>query len=656
MIPAAYAGATLVFALVLGASYFFLAFAGGIKAALLLFALTLPCRLAGWRILRLIGIEDGGQARHPFLEMALGLGVLSLGLFALAASGFFARAPVLVFLVLIGYWGRGGLRPLLSFARARVPVYLKDPAALALLLLPAAIVFWAALAPPHQYDSLVYHMELPALYAKAGRFVRPDYLLYAQFPQNAELLFGLGILFGSNVLSQLFSCLALVLSLALVWREGGRLGGRTAAVWACFLLGTHTAVLLLSSISYVEPLAMLWTTAAVLSFLRHDEGEGTPWLVLAAIFTGLALGSKYYAGITAAILGLLLLVRPILGGTGRGGARLFLLYAGITTLVFSPWLVKNAVEIGDPFFPFLYRVFPSVQTGWQGRAAESYFRVLTEYGHADVLKDFLSLPFLLVSDSSKFGRGMDVLGNLGWDLTLWLFPLAALASARDRRLRVLCVFLGGYLAAWFSTGVVFRFLVAAAPLFALASGLGAARFWEEIGRGKSASRVVFAAAAAVLAATHLLLFGFVRQVFGDASVMLGARSGRDFLMRRLGYYPCAAFAREHLGANDKILLMGEQRSYYVDQPHEATTLFAPNRYRVLANAANSPAQLAGRLWEAGFSAVLEVPGEEKRLGQDIKPALTARGRRNMEGLKSRIMRPLFKTPACVLWSLGTPER
>src|ERR1035437_4986182 len=161
-----------------------------------------------------------------------------------------------------------------------------------------------------------------------------------------------------------------------------------AAPWAAVLVATHTAVLLMSSTTYVEPLVMLWMTGAILAFEASDEGRERGTLLLSAIFMGLALGTKYYAGLLAVLL--------VLRLGWRDRLKAAVLYAAVAGAVFAPWLIKNYIFIGNPVFPFLYKVFPATKLGWTAELAAGYFSVLTEYGHAHgFLRDLASLPVLL---------------------------------------------------------------------------------------------------------------------------------------------------------------------------------------------------------------------------------------------------------------------
>jgi hypothetical protein len=413
--------------------------------------------------------------------------------------------------------------------------------------------------------------------------------------------------------------------------------------------------MLLASTTYIEPLVMLWTTAAVLLFWRwRRESAGAPrsWLALSAVFTGLALGAKYTAGITAGVLGLMLAVDWLAApsGTRRARAGDLALFVAVTTAVFAPWMLKNAFETGDPVFPFLYRWFPSTRSGWPAAGAARYFAVLTEYGFGGAWYVALArLPFQILGNSLRFGGGMDVLGDMGWELLFWSLPLALWAGwrRRNRTALWLLAFCGLYLAAWFATGVVLRFLTALAPLLCLLAAFGLQTLWSRLegwGRGLLAMGV------GLLVASHVLVFLYAHAVFGSGRVLAGLESREEFLSRRLEYYPCAAWARGHLGGNDRILIVGEQRAYYWEQDNMATTVNAPNRYRAWADESASPAAYAARLKTEGFSHVAVVPREAKRLAPELEP-FGEQGARNWLGLQPDLVTPVFQGPACAIYRL-----
>ena len=563
-----------------------------------------------------------------------------MGTFSLAAVGHLEHWAVsgLLGALLLAGWSE--IRPALSALADGGRRALARPWLCVLVGLPLLFTLWACLVPPHQYDSLVYHLALPQEYLRAGRLYAPPGIVYAHFPQNGEMLFTLALDMGSDLLAQMYVWLATALTIGWLLTFGRRI--TAAAPWAAALVATHTAVLLMSSTTYVEPVVMLWMTGALLAFEVSEEGRERGPLLLSALFIGLALGTKYYAGLLAGLLALRL--------AWRGRAKDAALFAAVSVIVCSPWLVKNLIFVGNPVFPFLYKIFPATKIGWTADLAAGYFQVLTEYGHArGFLRDLVSLPILLFRNPLRFGGGMDVLGDLGWELTLWLWAYGLWSSWRRAERTQLALLTALYAAGWFSTGVVLRFLTAMAPAMALVGAAGAAA-WRE--NASASARSLAAAAAVLLTAAHLFLLFFVHGVVGSPASLLALEDRGTFLSHKLDYYPCAAYAGGALPSGAKILVVGEQRGYYLPRAHLSTTVHAPNLYVRLANEAASPEDLVRALRGDGFTHLLFAPREARRLG-DGAGAFTARGLANWAGLEQHLSLS-YRGPACLLAAAEAP--
>ncbi|MBI5209905.1 MAG: phospholipid carrier-dependent glycosyltransferase [Elusimicrobia bacterium] len=656
------AGALLAFSL-WSAGQAFSGFLGGCHALLVLVVLAAAAAGSGRRAVGLLGLGEAceaGQEEKTLAGVTLGLGFLSLGTLALAALGLLQAWAVSAMVGALLLWGYAELKEgLLSLDwRIEHPLAASAVGAIGLTLL------WLCLMPPHQYDSLVYHLALPETYVREGRLVSPAHLLYSHFPQNAEMLFAAALAFKSDALAQMLMWLATALSLWWVVASARREVDAPSAWLAALFLATHTAVMLLATITYVEPLVMLWTTAAVLCMLRWNAaGSGRGWLALSAAFCGLALGTKYTAGATAALLALVPAGRVAFGRGRPGGWREPLrdtaLFVAVTTAVFLPWLVKNALTIGNPVFPFLYALFPMTGTGWGAETARRYFTILAEYGHGESwLRDLVTLPYQLLVRFARYGGGMDVLGCLGWGVVFLGAPLALWPALKGlpadrsagpgarRFLKLLIAYCACHFLAWFATGTVLRFLTALAPLLALLAAAGARRLWLASDRG---ARAALAAGLAVMTAANLGFFLYVHDVFETGQVLLGVETRSAFLTRRLDYYSCAAWCQDGLGPNDRILVVGEQRAYYLARDHVASTVNAPNRFVAMANGAADPSDLARRLRSEGFTAVLYVPREMKRLMTAFGD-ITEKGFGNISGLFDRSA-PVFGGPACAVYRL-----
>lgn len=642
--------------------------AGGVALSLLVLV-SFTVTGCGRLLLRSFRVSGASEPERTLVGATLGLGLLSQGVFLLGVLGWLRTWTVSALLGVFWIIGFTEMRDLARSLGANISLLRDRPTLAGGVAGVLALLFWLTWVPPHYYDSLVYHLPLADAYAREGRiYALPD-LLYTHFPQNGEMLYTLALLLGSDVLAKMFTWMGAFLSVWWVVEMGKRHAPVGVVLLACLLTVTHTAVMLHSPSCYVECLVMLWITASVLSFLRWRAEADEPhmprgWLALAGIFAGLGVGTKYYAGICPALLGTYLLGRwlasrfppaktrpaPAVALSRLRDGTVFLAAASATGL---PWLLKNAVMVGNPVFPFLYRLFPMHGVDWAGPAAQRYFEILTEYGHAKSgwLKDLFQFPYLALTNPERFGGGADVLGSLGWGLLFACVPLAVWAAWRKRYLRWLGAYCLAHWVLWFSTGVVLRFLIVLVPLLSLLAASGLHQAWSCAGR---AGRILLGAAVALLLWTNIMLFLYVNIVLKNFTVPVGAKTRHEFLAEKLDYYPCAAFARERLDENDRILIVGEQRSYYVRQPHSVTSPMSPNRFVRLANDAKDPVDLARRLKdEAGFTHMLYVPREGQRLGEQYGVFhFSERGRENWGALEDGHVEKLFTSPGrCVLYKV-----
>ena len=563
--------------------YFPSIFASALYTGLLAAAVLAALYAAGRKLSELLKLEFRGEtALETAASLSLGLAALSYAMLFLGTARLFYPACAALLLGVFLWSGRKyfeGLKPCAAFLREQ-PLLLFSCA----LLAAAAL---AALAPVHEYDSLVYHMAMPQTYVQKHALVFV-HDVYGHFPQNGEMLFTFALLLKSPELAQLFGVLALALTSLWLYAAPGF--SPRAKILGIFFTVSHTALLLLSSTTYVEPLVALWTTGAVVSFLKwqeeQDPARARPWIILCGIFCGTGLGTKYYSGITAVIILMMGLYKSMgMGWFSQKKTRVLHmgLFCALWTALFAPWLVKNFLSIGNPIFPFMHWLFQPAGHGIGADEAGRYFGILSEYGNkGGFLKEFFSFPYLAFSEPGRYGGGMDVLGSLGWELLFAGVPLMALAAWKKPQLRWAAFYVLAHWLAWMLTGKVLRFLLVIAPLASLLTAEGFYLLWEAHGR---AIRTTLASALILLTGARLLLVCNVKQVFGAAGVLCGTESADEFLSRRLAYYPCAKAFNGAAGPVAKVLVAGDQRSYYLDSEAMPTSVSRKNDFVLMANSA-----------------------------------------------------------------------
>jgi 4-amino-4-deoxy-L-arabinose transferase-like glycosyltransferase len=456
----------------------------------------------GIRLIRRLGRWT--RLEEIIFAAASGYGVVAL--LMIAAGTINAWTPLGAWLILAG--GLALCRPFLKCLLVPLPNH-RPLRVDAMALLIAMCAFWAfliALAPVTYYDSLVYHFALPSAYVQARHWISLKELIYPAFPQNLEMLWTFGLLLGGDTIANLISLTLTALAVAAVYAFALRYLTRQEGRMAILLLSVMPAMLLLSSGGYVEAGLTLYVFLSFYALcLWNGTGERST-LLLAGALGGVAMGIKYTGGMPFAAGGVLI----ALWGW-RDPARTvkdLFLYGFAGTVLWSPWLIKNTLYLGNPFFPFFCQWGNPKLSPWVQEAAVGYFRGLAEYTPRS-LTGFLRVPWDIVAHSVRFGGGMDILGDYGWAPFVILVPcLIFCRKALPPVARVLLAFAALFYIPWACTRPVLRFLLPLAPVLALLSAIA----WSRVFR--AGTRMRLRIGRGVLGALILIGFGYFFLVEG----------------------------------------------------------------------------------------------------------------------------------------------
>ncbi|HVW83450.1 MAG TPA: glycosyltransferase family 39 protein, partial [Bryobacteraceae bacterium] len=298
-----------------------------------------------------------------------------------------------------------------------------------------------SLAPEMSPDGSAYHLGLVARYFRQHGFERLTTNMYGNLSQGMEMLFLFAFAFGRHSAAATVHSLFLFTLPLLILNFARRTGHPRAGVCAAILVYL-SPVVGIDGVSAYNDVALSTVAFAMFYLLEiwHQEGDDR-LLIPVGLLAGFCFAIKY-TGI-AALLYALLIVR-------KKAIRIVVPAAAIAL----PWLVKNWIWVGNPFSPFLNRLFPNpfIHVSFE----ESYRRYLTTY----------SLPslkplFWIVTVSGQLG------GQVG---PLFLLAPVALMSLRtrvgQRCLLAALVFLIPY-----PQNIGARFLIPALPFLALAIAL-----------------------------------------------------------------------------------------------------------------------------------------------------------------------------------------
>jgi len=223
--------------------------------------------------------------------------------------------------------------------RGGVSAFLRDsaPPRETVLLIPLAIL---ALYPPIAFDETLYHLPFVRAIATSGTINWVANLRFPIFPQLHEALcVPIFLLFGDTATH--FVAVAEVLLLAgivIAWPRQ-----RTAGILAAALVLGNPIVMQIGTVTYVDAALMLFIAAGAYCLDRHPAAAG--------FLLGTACSVKYLGWYFAAAAFVYVL---LFGGNRRRDLPLF---AGTFVLAVLPMYARIVALTGNPFFPFLPKVF-----------------------------------------------------------------------------------------------------------------------------------------------------------------------------------------------------------------------------------------------------------------------------------------------------------
>jgi 4-amino-4-deoxy-L-arabinose transferase-like glycosyltransferase len=381
----------------------------------------------------------------------------------------------------------------------------------------------------------------------------------------------------------------------------------------------------LSTTAYVDLGLIFFNTASILFIFRWIENDFKHrYLILSAIFCGLAMGTKYNGLVTACLLFLFIpFLFSRLAGSGRraGNFRPLaygLIFLLISLAVFSPWMVRNYAWTKNPFYPLYDRWFQPASASEEDRVG---IRANTGGGvglftkrkviYGENCWEIALLP-IRVFFQGRDGNPQYFDGRM--NPFLLILPLFAfLGSKRDPILlryekMTLLVFTFLYFAiCLFYREMRIRYIALIIPPLLILSAFGVKSIQERIMRcrypflRKLGWGILGGGLLFFMVWNAPYLVSYFNSL--DPVKYLTGEIGRDkYLNRYVPEYPALQYINAHLPSHSKVffLFLGS-RGYYCDRPYILDR--GVGFYRIIKSS-KQPEQVVSRLREHGITHLL----------------------------------------------------
>ncbi len=465
-----------------------------------------------------------------------------------------------------------------------------------LVALVALLVFLNTLrsfVPPVEYDEMEYHLAAPAKYIREGRISFIADNAYASFPANVEMLFLDAMLIRGGVvegfaLGRLVNVALGVLAACAAGACAAAMFGRASAIPAAAILYTWPATNTLALAAYVELGLLLYVGLALLAGYAYARERRPGQAVLLGVICGLAAGCKYPAVLFACIPACLWVIARARGKWAAHGAA----FAVAAFLTFSPWLVRNAVNTGNPVYPLGGKVFHSRY--WSDRKEARW-----QKAHTAADTSLASMWGSLRRTATERYPNQDSPQTMSV-LLVALAPLAFLRKGWRAKTGMLVVLAALCVLGWLTfTHRITRFLVPWLVPLVLVNAAGAVALDGTRRLGRIVGVVLVVLASLEAWATYSVRFPaeefeFFRGRYSveglNAAVFDGTSYGHD-----------AVLFVNRLPAGSRVLFYGEAQTLYCTADVIAPTVFDENPLDAIVDAARSEDDILAGLQALGVT-------------------------------------------------------
>lgn len=297
---------------------------------------------------------------HPFtlamLTAAFGCGIMGIGVLIVGAT-IGINLLLWAILILLGillrkqiflWWNY--LQPITTYGH-NTSKFGKTILFLTIIILSCEYI--KALAPPLQFDALTYHLAIPKIYLEMGRIVYVPENMFWGMPQQIEMLYTLSMLIGNNQAAPILGWWLCILTLLGLIGFVEKIFSRNAALVAVASLMCAFGITRLISSGYVEWATMLFGLATSICLTQWIISKDKSLLLMAGIFSGMAIGTKYTAGVIF-LSGMVVILLFQKTYPPKQTLKYLILFGATTSALTLPWLIKNMVATSNPAYPFFF--------------------------------------------------------------------------------------------------------------------------------------------------------------------------------------------------------------------------------------------------------------------------------------------------------------
>ncbi len=334
-------------------------------------------------------------------------------------------------------------------------------------------IIWLSLTPLVDRDGTRFHLPFAKLWAEHGFMYFRRYFAYYDLNMlNLNYLYMLVFKFGlSDQFTKIIHASFLLAGGYLIFRFFKEKYGFSWAALSFIMYCTIPINQRLASEVYVDLGLLFFSTLSVIYFIKWFESdfESRKYLIISALGAGFGFGTKYNGVIFALFMTLFVaLVISREKKDDKLAVKSMLIYGAIIFICVSPWMIRNYISSGNPFYPLLSSIIPSNiysppaitenvdgETAWRAVAENENFFTLI----------FLPIRVFFQGEDHNFLRFDGVLNPLLLLLLPFIFWPKTIDLKRKKTLYYLfAIFCIVYLSTLYGNNIRIRYFIPVLPI------------------------------------------------------------------------------------------------------------------------------------------------------------------------------------------------
>lgn len=451
------------------------------------------------------------------------------------------------------------------------------------ILLYFVLLFYISLYPITEWDAISYHLPVAKEFISQSRIISMPFIRFPVQPQLVELFFSLALFFNNPSFVNAIQYAMTVLLAMLIYSFARRYLNKVIGLFSVSIFLSSPIIAKFAVVPYVEINATLFCFSAFYAMYIWITEKQLKYILLSAIFWGLALGSKYYS--IPFFLISFLSTMLIFGKEIKFSHIVFFLLSLI--LIASPWYFRNKIYSGDWLFPSI-----SVDGIWSSTDVNSHLDYMRSFGLGRSIKSLFALPINLFYHANRFQENIGLLMLLAITSILFLRKWSRLIALSAMIMIVYTIF-------WFYSFQIARYLFPLLPLLSLLGGWSL----QNIGNHLNIKKQWYC----IFVVAILILCGCVnciKTIKNKGPMPITASQRFDYLAERKTTYKAISFLNNFEKGNVVIYSLFDEGSVFYHKNKVIGDWFGYGAYRNIVPYINNPFLLQSILKKYGANYLL----------------------------------------------------